>query len=247
MRELALTALRDFHAKAPDEPGPDAGRLRRMASPDLPQRCGRRSSTSSSQERTVMRNGPWLHLPEHIVTLSDSDRELAQQLQPLIARRRLDPPWVRDLAAAVHQPEERVRQVLRKQVTQGSVYQVVHDLFYDSDRIGELAGIVAALARGARRRQCGPLSRRDRARSQAHDPDPGVLRSHRLHAPRARCARAAYRTAGFWHGRHTHPVVRLGFKPRRGRQTLPGRRRTPRRPRNRRGCTSLRATAGPSC
>jgi hypothetical protein len=24
-------------------------------------------------------------------------------------------------------------------------------------------------------------------------------------------------------GRHMHPVVRLGFKPRRGRQTLPGR------------------------
>ena len=59
---------------------------------------------------------------------------------------RFDPPWVRELAAAVHEPEERVRQVLRKQVTRGSVYQVVHDLFYDSQRVGELAEVAATLA-----------------------------------------------------------------------------------------------------
>lgn len=146
LRERAVAALRDFHARVPDEPGPDAGRLRRSAFPDLPHALWCTLIDELVHERTVMRNGPWLHLPEHTVILSDSDRALAQELQPLIAVRRLDPPWVRDLAAAVHQPEERVRQVLRKQVTQGTVYQVVHDLFYDKDRIGELAGIIAALA-----------------------------------------------------------------------------------------------------
>ena len=57
-----------------------------------------------------------------------------------------DPPWVRELAGLVHEPEARVRQVLRKQLTQGTVYQVVHDLFYDGERIGELAAVIAALA-----------------------------------------------------------------------------------------------------
>jgi selenocysteine-specific elongation factor len=147
LREHALAALRDFHAKAPDEPGPDAGRLRRIAFPDLPHALWRTLIDELTHERMVMRNGPWLHLPEHTITLSDSDQALAQQLQPLIAVGRPDPPWVRELAAAVHEPEERVRQVLCKQVTQGTVYQVVHDLFYDKDRIGELAGVVAALAR----------------------------------------------------------------------------------------------------
>jgi selenocysteine-specific elongation factor len=35
--------------------------------------------------------------------------------------------------------------VLRKSVAQGTVYQVVRDLFYDRDSIGELASIVARL------------------------------------------------------------------------------------------------------
>jgi selenocysteine-specific elongation factor len=147
LRERTVAALRDFHAKVPDEPGPDAGRLRRIALPDLSHALWRALIDTLTHERIVMRNGPWLHLPEHIATLSEDDRTLMQQLRPLIAAGRFDPPWVRDLAAAVHEPEERVRQVLRKQVTQGTVYQVVHDLFYDADRIGELAGVIATLAR----------------------------------------------------------------------------------------------------
>jgi len=54
---------------------------------------------------------------------------------------------VRELAAAVHEPEDRVRAVLRKQVAQGDVYQVVHDLFYDRARVAELAAIVGACNR----------------------------------------------------------------------------------------------------
>jgi selenocysteine-specific elongation factor len=147
LRERALTALRDFHARVPDEPGPDAGRLRRMAFPDLPHALWQTLLDELTHERIVVRNGPWLHLPQHSVVLSDRDRALAQQLQSLIAAGRADPPWVRELSAALHEPEERVRQVLLKQVTQGTVYQVVHDLFYDKDEIDELASIIAALSR----------------------------------------------------------------------------------------------------
>ena len=100
-----------------------------------------------ARERLVVLSGAWLHLPEHSVTLSASDQTLARKLQPLIAAGRFDPPWVRELAARVHEPEERVREVLRKQVTQGGVHQVVRDLFYDRERIAELAEIVGAATR----------------------------------------------------------------------------------------------------
>jgi selenocysteine-specific elongation factor len=146
LRERAVAALRHFHGAVPDEPGPDSGRLRRSALPEVPHALWCALVDELVHERIVIRNGPWLRLPEHTVTLSDSDRALVQQLQPLIAVGRLDPPWVRELAATVHQPEDRVRQVLRKQVTQGTVYQVVHDLFYDKERIDELAGLIASLA-----------------------------------------------------------------------------------------------------
>lgn len=148
LREHAVAALRAFHERTPDEPGPDAGRLRRMAMPDAPSALWNCLVEDLVRERRVLRNGPWLHMPEHRITLSERDEALARQLQPLLAAGRFDPPWVRELAARVGEPEERVRQVLRKQVTRGSVYQVVRDLFYDSDRIGELAETIAEIARG---------------------------------------------------------------------------------------------------
>jgi len=144
LREGAMGALRRFHADVPDEPGPDVGRLRRIALPDMPAALWRALVDELARERRVLPGGAWLHLPEHSVTLSESDQTLARKLQPLIAAGRFDPPWVRDLAARVHEPEERVREVLRKQVTQGGVYQVVRDLFYDRERIAELADIVGA-------------------------------------------------------------------------------------------------------
>jgi selenocysteine-specific elongation factor len=147
LREGAMSALRRFHADVPEEPGPDVGRLRRIALPDMPAALWRALVDELARERLVLLRGAWLHLPQHSVTLSERDQTLARKLQPLITAGRFDPPWVRDLAAAVHEPEDRVREVLRKQVTQGGVYQVVHDLFYDRERIAELAEIVGAATR----------------------------------------------------------------------------------------------------
>jgi selenocysteine-specific elongation factor len=147
LRERALAALREFHAEFADDPGPDSGRLRRMALPELPEPLWPTLVDELTQERSIVHNGPWLQLPGHVTTLSETDRDLAQQLQSLIQRGHPEPPWVRELAATVEQPEERVREVLRKQAAQGAVCQIVNDLFYDSDRVGALAGIVAALAR----------------------------------------------------------------------------------------------------
>jgi selenocysteine-specific elongation factor len=146
LRDRAMAALATFHAQVPDEPGPDIGRLRRIALPDLSAALWRALIAALVYERLIVRSGPWLHLPEHTVALSAADQVLARKLQPLIASGRFDPPWVRDLAVVSHEPEERVREVLRKSVTQGTVYQVVRDLFYDRECIGELAAIVSRLA-----------------------------------------------------------------------------------------------------
>jgi selenocysteine-specific elongation factor len=147
LRHRAIAALARFHDQVPDERGPDIGRLRRIALPEIPDGLWRALIAALVYERLVIRSGPWLHLPEHSVALSDEDQELAQKLQPLILAGKFDPPWVRDLAAACREPEERVREVLRKSVTQGTVFQVVRDLFYDRECIGELAAIITRMAR----------------------------------------------------------------------------------------------------
>lgn len=147
LRAGALAALGRFHAEVPDEPGPDGGRLRRMSFPDAPAALWQALVAELLRERRLSRSGAWLHLPQHRVTLSAADALLADRLEPLLLAGRFDPPWVRDLSAAVHESEERVRAVLRRQVARGGVYQVVRDLFYARERIAELAGIVETCAR----------------------------------------------------------------------------------------------------
>jgi selenocysteine-specific elongation factor len=147
IRARVLSSLREYHAAAPDEPGPDFGRLRRIALSALPQTLWRELIDGLVAEQVVARTGPWLHLPEHTARLSERDEALVLMLQPLIAAGRFDPPWVRELATQTREPEERVRQVLRKQATRGALHQVVRDLFYDPRCIDELLGIAAAVAR----------------------------------------------------------------------------------------------------
>jgi selenocysteine-specific elongation factor len=147
LRTGALTALGRFHGEVPDEPGPDIGRLRRMSFHDVPVPLWRALVEELVREGQLRRSGAWLHLPEHVVALSESDQTLVHKLEPLLVAGRFDPPWVRDLAATVHESEERVRAVLRKQVARGGVYQVVRDLFYARASVAELARVVAACAR----------------------------------------------------------------------------------------------------
>jgi selenocysteine-specific elongation factor len=146
LRERVVEALRDFHAQVPDEPGPDSGRLRRIVSPELHEALWRALINELVRDGVAIRSGAWVHLPGHAVTLSESDEGLAGKLLPLIAAGRFDPPWLRDLADAVQEPEDRVRRVLGKLVRQGRVFQVVPDLFYDQRRIRELAALISELA-----------------------------------------------------------------------------------------------------
>jgi len=118
-----------------------------MSFPDMPLALWRSLLTELATDGALMANGAWLHLPEHRLKLSAEDEALLRRLQPLIAAGGFDPPWVRELARQLCEPEERVRTALRKQLKQGGVCQVVRDLFYHEQRMAELAEIVEACSR----------------------------------------------------------------------------------------------------
>lgn len=141
-----VDTLRDFHARSPDEQGPDSARLRRIAAPLAGDAVWRAAVDALVADGSIARSGPWLHLPSHSVTLDAKEETLAAQLRPLIAAGRFDPPWVRDLARETRQPEDHVRALLRKLARLGGTYQVVRDLFYDPDVVRELARAVARIA-----------------------------------------------------------------------------------------------------
>ena len=134
LRSGVLEALRRFHAEVPDESGPDAARLRRMSFPDMPAALWRCLLDELRAEGALRTNGPWLQLPGHRAKLSSEDEHLLQRLQPLIAAGGFDPPWVRELAAMVGEPEGRVRAVLRKQLTAGRLYQGASTAWTTSER-----------------------------------------------------------------------------------------------------------------
>jgi selenocysteine-specific elongation factor len=146
LQQRVLAVLGEFHQRHPDESGVDVGRLRRMAVPELAVSSWDSLLASLEADGTLVRCGPWLHLPEHIAQISAADQTLLGKLAPLIASGRHDPPWARELAARVEEPEARVREVLRKQVLRGELYQVVHDLFYDAAVMAELAAIARRLS-----------------------------------------------------------------------------------------------------
>lgn len=139
-------ALASFHLSAPDEPGPDSARLRRMVMPVGSDALWTAVLDHLQRDGRVARNGPWLHLPSHTATLADEESALAARLLPLLEAGAFDPPWVRDLARMQGEPEERVRQLLRKLLRRGDVAQVVKDLFYHRDQMRELARLAAELA-----------------------------------------------------------------------------------------------------
>src|SRR5262249_39114 len=65
LRTGVMDALSRFHIEVPDEPGPEAGRLRRISFPNMPIALWRPLLAELVAEGVLLANGAWLHLPGH--------------------------------------------------------------------------------------------------------------------------------------------------------------------------------------
>jgi selenocysteine-specific elongation factor len=140
-----LAGLADFHARMPDEAGPELWRLKRMVAPELGDALWSGLTARMLDAGTIKKTAHSLHLAQHSVALSAAEEAAAARLLPALAAGRFDPPWVRDLARDLRLPEDAVRALLRKLARAGQVSQVVHDLFYHPAPLAELAAIAATL------------------------------------------------------------------------------------------------------
>ena len=142
-------ALATFHREQPDELGPDRDRLRRIAAPELERPVYQALLETALAEGRLQSSGPWLHLPDHRVRLTEAEEGLKTRLWPLLEAQRFDPPWTRDLAKSLGQPEAEVRLLLRKLARLGELTQVVKDLFYPQASLEAAAGEALRLEREA--------------------------------------------------------------------------------------------------
>lgn len=149
-----LQVLAAFHERAPDDAGPDAARLRRLALPRLPEPLWRALLDQLLAQGRLARSGAFVHLPEQGVRLSATEQRLAQKVQPVLAQARFDGDWVRDLARDAQESEALMRTTLARLAQRGELHQVVKDLYYADDTIARLA----RLARGVAAQQGGAVT-----------------------------------------------------------------------------------------
>ena len=142
----AEDALRDWHARHPDDPGLDAGRLQRLAFPALAPALLAALLQALQAEGRLQQQGAWWQLPGHAQRGNERESALLATLPPLLEAGGFDPPWVRTLAADTRCDEAQVRATLRRAAARGEVHQIVPDLFYHPRRVAELAAEVARLA-----------------------------------------------------------------------------------------------------
>ncbi len=147
-KAAALAALAGFHARHPDEMGPDAARLRRLALPRLGDALWRALLAGLQAEGGVLLRGAFVHLPEHGVRLSAAEQRIAQKVAPLLAGGGFDGVWARDLARDTQEPEALMRTTLARLAQRGELHQVVKDLYYPQATMARLAGLVRQVAAG---------------------------------------------------------------------------------------------------
>lgn len=146
-----LDMLRDFHARLPEDMGPDARRARRLAVPRMPETLWEHLLAHMVAQGKVSQRSGFVHLVAHGEQLREADRAVAQRALPMLEHGHFDPPWVRDIAGAARLPESQVRNVLARLAKSGEVFQIVKDLYYHPKMVQQLA----ELAREVERRDGG--------------------------------------------------------------------------------------------
>jgi selenocysteine-specific elongation factor len=139
LKHQVLERLARFHEQEPDQLGPDRDRLRRFTALALERPAFVSLLEELLVEGALSSSGPWLHLPEHKVQLSDADTQLWARVLPRLLAGEFDPPWVRTLASEENAAQDEVRLLLRKLARLGLVHQVVRDLFYPEATLRRMA------------------------------------------------------------------------------------------------------------
>jgi len=149
LSERLVARLAEYHARAPDELGLDAARLRRLSAPRLPEPLWRTLLQRLRSEGRLAQRGAFVHLPEHGVLLSSTEQRIAQKVVPRLADAGVEGAWARDLARDCGESEALMRTTLARLAQQGELHQVVKDLYLDSACIHSLAAVARAVAQAS--------------------------------------------------------------------------------------------------
>jgi len=156
-----LATLGNFHTSQPEELGPDAARLRRLACPRLPDALWRALLADLRAQGHIGVRGAFVHLPDHGVRLSAADERIAQQAAPHLHAAGFEGAWARDLARLCAVSEPLMRGTLSRLAQLGEVHQMVRDLYYPQATVQRLAALARQVAAASAQQSLTAAAYRD--------------------------------------------------------------------------------------
>jgi selenocysteine-specific elongation factor len=133
--------LKAFHQSRADAPGLQVERLRVSVKKRWPVPVFRALLDREIRAKTVMVDGPFLHLPGHSLTLSPRDEALWNKISADLVRERFKPPRVRDFAQTYGAPEPETRKLLQRLARLGRVVEVAPDQYFLRPVVAEMISI----------------------------------------------------------------------------------------------------------
>jgi selenocysteine-specific elongation factor len=140
--ETALDVMAREHAEVSDSLGLNAEQLRMRTAPQVTRASFAALIEHLLESGALAKDGSWLHLPGHTITLGDPESTLWRDVEPMLAAEPFQPPRVRDIGRTLGVDEAVVRNLMRRLARMGRVYLVAHDHYYLPDAVSRLAGIV---------------------------------------------------------------------------------------------------------
>lgn len=144
--DTALDVLAREHAEVNDSLGLNTEQLRMRTAPQVTRAAFAALIDHLLQSGRLAKDGSWLHLPGHTITLGEAETGLWREIEPMLAAAPFQPPRVRDLGHALGVDETVVRNLMRRLARMGHVYLVAHDHYYLPAAVTRLAEIVQQTA-----------------------------------------------------------------------------------------------------
>jgi selenocysteine-specific elongation factor len=142
-----VATLRDWHAKRPDQPGPEENRLRRALTRRPSAALFGAAILDLLHAGRIARDGVYLTLPGHRAVFSAEDTALWEQVRSLLEEGDIRPPRVLEIAEAISRDRRNTERFLARVARAGLIHQVADNRFYLPETLLGLAKLATALAK----------------------------------------------------------------------------------------------------
>jgi selenocysteine-specific elongation factor len=130
--------LADYHRKNPLKPGLSKEELRRQLPPQTEVRLFNYLLNDLVGKKQIALEKDLVRLTSHRVTLAVDQEDLVSRAATLYLKGQLTPPTLKEVAAALLAPPEKIKQLLQVLVNQGRLVKVKEDLYFPPEAISQL-------------------------------------------------------------------------------------------------------------